>query len=145
MYYLIKKVQIDVTALTNDIFKFLVTRFKISPAIAKDMLTMTSLLSTWKAFISFQLSSCFRVYLYASTPATCLGRPKWSPACEANLLVPIWRPMTFCPSLSCSSVNSRLFSVASLGPSWGTGLPSAEHYRREKQISKAVQSPHKVK
>ena len=50
---LIKKVQIDVTALTNDIFKFLVTCFKISPAIAKDMLTMTSLLSTWKAFISF--------------------------------------------------------------------------------------------
>ena len=53
VYYLIKKVQIDVTALTNDIFKFLVTSFKKSPAIAKDILIMTSLLSTWKAFILF--------------------------------------------------------------------------------------------
>ena len=73
------------------------------------------------------MRKCSFAYLYTLAPATWRGRPKWSPAWLAPLFEPIWSPMTFCPSFSCSSVNSRLLAVASLGPSWGTALPILWH------------------
>ena len=39
------------------------------------------------------------------------------------LLDPIWRPITFWPCLSCSSVNSRTLAWASFGPRQGTVKP----------------------
>lgn len=80
----------------------------------------------------------YGAHLYTFAPATCLGRPKWSPACEAPLFDPIWSPITCSPCLSCSSVNSRLLAVASLGPSWGTGMPDEYAYwTKDKNRSKA--------
>ena len=45
--------------------------------------------------------------------------PKAIPFCEASWFVPACAEMIPAPALSCSSVNSRLFWVASLGPSVG--------------------------
>ena len=46
----------------------------------------------------------------------CLGIPyPVMPAWEAPLLLPIWRPITFCPWRSCSSENPLRFCWAFLG------------------------------
>lgn len=49
--------------------------------------------------------------------------PKFCPACEAPLFDPACSPITPSPARSCSSVNSRLFSVDSAGPRTGPSYP----------------------
>lgn len=45
--------------------------------------------------------------------------PMFCPDCVAPLFWPAWRPMIPSPALSCSSVNSLLFSSAGFGPRYG--------------------------
>lgn len=69
------------------------------------------------------LSVCFAHSYYTVQSIIDLAFPKFCPAWVAPLLLPICKPITLVPAFSCSSVNSLLFSVASVGPRVGPPYP----------------------